>query len=454
MRFNNVSKRMPWPGISSWFLSFLGVLAVFELFAAFAWRGEQGRLPDLTTAIITIPGAFIVIVLAAAAVLRVMARIPVENTLVWIVRMLPIAWAFPVFDLIRTYGKGLVVTTPLLDGNALLSAVFTGGLLPLESGISVGMRLGIFAAVLSAGLVVWFATHRVARSVVGGLTLSAVCIGLISITSVSSLVYRLLHGLGWTAIRNEVARSAVSAVSNGYWWNALYERFPAVVESQATIALRLTEAGVIMFALGLFLIILFFWIFPTAGRLIRHAFWAWGALNTAVYATAGFVVALVLARPPTFSLSWVLAFGIAVFAMIALRFSSVMRRNLNRLRDDEARDADQPIVRGELSVAEAKDASAVCEWYALAAGWVLGWPVFAMFLVYLAASHLTRGRSWPSSSFMPTLYRSAGAAALAMAGLLFGSQESSLGPLALALAVLAATHRIFAERGTFLQNRI
>ncbi|OGL79209.1 hypothetical protein A3E39_00300 [Candidatus Uhrbacteria bacterium RIFCSPHIGHO2_12_FULL_60_25] len=434
-----------WPGLRPWLASVVGSVAVYELLSVLAWQNERHTLPDFTTALVTVPVSFMVAVLIIAALWSLLAGVPFTGGLAFVAKLLPLAWAVPLFDLVRSIGLAFRVGAPVVDGNGFLTSLATGGLLPLDTGITAGMRLGMFATVVTAAFVVWIVTKNAWRTAVTGLVASAVVTKTVYFGSALGLWYRITHGMPWTAGEPEISRSVLLAISNGYWWNNLYDRFPTAVDVQAAIGLRMTTAGLFVFGLGVLLVLIFIWQVPAWRRILAHVHRFWSMFDLALYAVGGAVLYAVLTKTGSVAgMGW-FALGVAALLLAALRLASALQRSLHRLPQDERSGADQPVARGDMSPDAAEDVITIALLYVLIAAWVLGWPVFAAVLVYLAASHLTRDRSWASWPWSASVFRAVGAASLALGGLFFVTQTNKLTGLAIIICCAAAAHRLLVE---------
>lgn len=431
-----------WPGVSAWLTSVLAGVAVFELLAIFAWKNEQGRLWDITTAAVAIPAGAVLLLMIAALLWALFGKMSFSGALGWSARLIPFAWAIPIFDIIRTYGNGLVIGPPKLNGVQLLLSMATGSVLPITSGFSIGVRLGIFTASVGVALVTWHFSKKLWKAVVSGFVWSAVAVKLLASVSLLSL-WKDLFGSGWTVLPVEIMRRATLVMSQGYWWKNTYERFPTAVDAQVDIAARLVSAGFALCGLGFVLLIAFLLFQPKRWSLLRHVYQSWGAFDHALYVLAG--VAIAIASKVTVHAASAPAFLLFFLVVAALRFASVMRRDIARLEQDERGNVSQPITRGELTAADARQYAQASQWFALAAAWVLGWPVFASVGIYLAASHLTRDRLWSLNPWALTLFRALGAGALALSGLFVITQDARITTFALTAAVVVALHRLFIE---------
>lgn len=434
-----------WPGFRPWSLSILSTIAVFEFLAAFAWRTESGRLLDPTTAAIAIPAGAFALIAFAALLLSWLARVPVTTSLSMIARLLPFACALPLIDLIRSYGNGLAVSMPILGGSRLLLASVTGGLLPIDNGIAIGIRSGVFTGALVIGIAVWHHRRSVIRAVIAAVAWSALAVHLVAALS-ASLFWRSPFAAGtWGAAPHEVARRIVTMLSGGYWWSAVYERFVTSTASPADVAGSCATAAAALIALGTLLIVGFLTRADRAARIVKHAFASWGAFDLLLYAAIGIGAGISARALPATGYACVPAMLLFVLLAVILRFGAVMKRDLFRLGADERDGIHQPIASGELAPDDARAFADISAVFALASAFVLGWPVFAPTLAYLAASRLTRERSSGSVAWAFTAYRAIGAGALAYAALAFVSQGANVSALALTAAGIAAGHRLFVE---------
>jgi hypothetical protein len=434
-----------WPGVRPWLLSVLGSVAVFELLAAFAWRSERGAFLDLTTALVSIPAATLVTVLIIAGLWAFLLNVPLSGCLSGVSRLLPLAWAVPAFDLIRSAGQGTVTADLIVDGNGYLATIFTGGLFPLDSGLTVGMRLGTFAAVVGTALVVWVYRKSAWRTALAAFLTSATVAKMTFMASGLGLWDRITHSAGWIAQPYEVTRSIIQSVSNGYWWTSLYERFPTAIEAQAQIAVRLTTAGLLVFSLGCVLAIVFVWKLPAMRRILRHVYSGRGMIDLAICTIGSGIIASLILKTSIFGGTGWYALGLVLMALAALRLNAILRRDLYNLARDERENVNQPIVRGDLSVDDARELADVALWFVIVTSWVLGWPVFACVLVYLAASHLSRDRAWTSLPWTLPIFRASGAAAIALASFFFVSESAKIVLAAVVVSCLAAVYCLTIE---------
>jgi hypothetical protein len=438
-----------WPGLVPWIVTVLSSVAVFELIAVLAWKNDQGRFLDLTTAFISIPVGAVTLLVAASALWAFFAsgegKLSFTGALGWSARLLPFAWAIPLFDLVRTYGNGLVIGPPKLNGLNILLAAVTGGMLPIESGISIGIRLGIFAGAVGVGIVTWHFGKKIWMGIASGIVMSSIAVKLISTLSLLSIWKDPFNASGWTALPVEIARRATIVMSNGYWWAELYERFPTSIDAQTSIAARLTAAGFAVCTLGAVLLIALGIFIKKRWRVLAYVYRSWGTFDIVLYTAVGAVAAKTSGVITTSGATCMIAVTVAFFGLAALRFANVMKRDIARLEIDERANADKPITRGDITVEGARQMAKAGEWYALVAGWVLGWPVFACVLVYLAASHLTRDRTWSQNKWATMIYRMLGAGAIALAGMFFVTKDAKITTLALTVVVIVALHRLFIE---------
>ncbi|MBD3251969.1 hypothetical protein GF380_06005 [Candidatus Uhrbacteria bacterium] len=437
-----------WPGFESWLSALLASVAVFELLALLAWRMEDGRVFDFTTAIITIPAGALLFVVTASFLWGVLTKTAFQDALGWSARLLPFFWAVPLIDLIRTFGSGIVIGPPQLSGVQVLQLIGTAGLLPVNSGISIGIRLGIFAGVLGIAVVTWAMTRSVWKTIVTGVVMSSVVIKSLLTLSLLAIWRMPFRADGWMALPFEVPRRAINEMSKGYWWDQLYQRFPTAIDGQAEIALRLVESATIVTALGLFLVAAYLVFQKARWSILHHVYRAWTTFDVGLYVGFGLIAVFSQGglRPLGSGGSTCLLAGLLfLLLLIFLRFSMVLRRDLAQLEADERGQVNQPIVRGELSLESAKAYAKTGEWFALVAAWALGWPVFASVLVILACSYMTRHKFWSQQSHAVTIFRALGAGAIALLTVFVLSQDATVSELAIAVIIVAALHRFFIE---------
>lgn len=431
-----------WPGLNAWLLSVFCSISVFSLLAGFAWHGTNGRLPDMTTLLVAIPCGALFLMLLTAALWKVLADIPLETGLVFIARIFPLAWLFPLVDLIRSAGRGFIVPAVSLDGPGYMLASITAGLLPVDAPIPLGMRAGILAATLISAFVVWFSRQHFVRSVIVAVVMSVALVKTVFLSSAMGIWHALTHGQGWIGGLLETSRETVRAITNGYWWSNIYDRFPSAVEQQSDISLRLTSTGLLVLALGVLLMLFFWWHLSAWKRIMRHTFRSWSALDIAVYAVGGAIITALASRVPPPAGTWWYALPLALLVLVAFRLHAVLERCLHRMSSEGVADT---LVCGDLSPGIAADVARIAWVYTLFGAFALGWPIFVTVLAALAASRLSRDPLWKAWPWSGTVFRACGAAALALYGCFFVSQHARLTELAALIMVLAAAHRLAIE---------
>jgi hypothetical protein len=246
------------------------------------------------------------------------------------------------------------------------------------------------------------------------------------------------------------------AITNGYWWNNLYDRFPSAVEKQSDLAIHLTTSGIMVLALGIVLFLVFAWLLPSRGRTLRHFFRAWSALDLLLYVMGAAVITRFAGVAAAIRGTWWDAALLALLVLAALRIHAVLERCLRQLPPGvealaPGDPSEGPIACGDLEPGIASAISRIALIFALAAAWTLGWPVFAAVIGFLAASRLSRDRFWSSWPWVATAFRALGASALALASFFFMAQHARITGVAMLVMVIAAGHRVGAEM--FLKAR-
>lgn len=419
----------PWPGFRSWFVSTLSCIAIFEFLAIFAWKAQGDRVIDLTIGLVGIPAGAFAIVAFTALLWAFFASVPFGNALGFLTRFLPIAWAIPLFDLIRTYGNGVAIGPPKLNGLTYLLASATGGVLPMVSGIPVGMRLGIFLAACGVGIVAWQASHRWWKGIVAGLAVSAVFISLISSFSFLAFSRAPFSAESWTAKPVEIARRATIVLSQGYWWNNTYDRFPSAVDGQTDVAIRLASAGHAIFLLGIVLFAGLLVFQKSRWRTFKRMFLNRSTAEMFVVLGIGLGCAWASASSQTRGWTFAYAVSIGFLVILALRISRSLRQDLaSAEQDDPSR---------MMSPEAARSIASAAEWYAVAGAWVLGWPIMIALGVFLGASALARDRNWLVWPMFRVICEGIALSVIAAGGYFFLSQKAILTPLVLAGALAA-----------------
>lgn len=416
-----------WPGLRPWLVSVLATSLVFSALAAFAWRGNLHRLPDLSVFLVTIPVGMLLMVLVLAFIWRVVAGIPFAGSLTFLARALPLAWIIPLVDIIRSLGRGFALSAHPFDAAGFFHAAFSASLLPVELAAPLAIRAGIVATVLIAAFVVWFTRRSVWRAVAAGV--------LASLAMVKTVFFPAM-----------LSAMPLLGVTNGYWWLNIYERFPTAVDAPAVAALRLSTAGSFVLALGAVTTICVLLMIPPIRKVLGHGFRSWSFLHAIVFVIAGGVVAaLTTSAALMMQGNWWTAFLLAILLLLSLRLHFVLERCIHRVQKDRDIGACTPITEGHVSIVVARDLSVGAGAYALLAAWVLGWPVFSAIVAALAASTLSRHSLWISWPWTAIVFRSAGAASLALAGFFFMSQNARLVVPAIGIALISALYQAGAE---------
>jgi hypothetical protein len=434
-----------WPGVRAWAISAMASIAVFEFLGVFAWRTQSGRLLDPVMLLIAFPAGAFALMLGAALLVAWLARVPIIRTLNMIGRLMPIAWAVPLIDVIQSYGNGIAVAPAAVSGSGLLLASVTGGLFPLASGLPIGVRFGIFAGALIVAIAVWHIRSSVVRAVAAFLAWSALAVHFTATLS-AVLYWRTPFASGaWSADSYSVGHRIIAMLSRGYWWNAIYERFVTSIASQPDVAGSFVTAAIILVVLGILLKLSFLTFADQAKRILMRILLSWGTFDLALSVAIGIAAAIVTHAIPATGGASLLAIFLFLLLMAVLRFGAVMKRDLFRLAADEREGIHQPITLGHISPDDARAFADVSVVFVLASAFVLGWAVFASILAYLAASRLTRERLSGGPPWAPAAYRAIGSGTIAYASLAFASQSANVSVTGLMCVAVAAGYRLFVE---------
>jgi hypothetical protein len=433
-----------WPGLASWLRAMICATGVFALLAGFAWHGSNDRLADITTLFVTIPAGMFFMMLLAAMLWTLLARIPFETGLLFAGRVMPLAWVIPLAEIVRTAGKGMASLSVPLGANGYIAAALTGSILPFENALPLALRAGIVITALITAFVVWFTGKHFIKSIIAFVVMSIASIKLLAFPTLIGQWTAFAAGRGWIADPADMLRETIRGVTNGYWWNNLYDRFPSAVDSQADIAIRLATAGYVALALGLILAVLFIWRLPVWKRVARHAFVSWSTLHLAIDIIGAAVVTAFAMKVPAMVGAWWLAFAIAILGLLALRLHLTLERCVHQFNDGVG-DGTDPVACGDVLPTQASALSIISLLYALMVSLALGWPIFVSVIAALAASWLSRDRLWAAWPWINTVFRAAGAAMLALAGFFFASQNARLTGVAAVVMLLAAGHRLAVE---------
>lgn len=432
-----------WQGFIPAAASFASCVAIFDLIAWLAWHGDQGRFFDLMSFTVGFPSVLLALALAAASTWSIAGKVEFSQAFGWAMRLMPLAWLVPFIDFIRLTGSGVPGIVPYLNGWGIVQAIATAGIFPWNSSLNLGIRFGLVAATFGTAMITWHISKSWWKAVLSGVWVSV--IGVASMLSVSLAIFLNTSGsnAAWSASSVEMIRRSSTILGKGYWWEAMYDRFPTAIDNQIDIATRLFSAVgafhvVILFLTGLFLAA------KTRRRLLRYAFGTWGF----VLFVSAFIVGIACGYKHLSlgqSAVFVPAYVFFLYLIAALRLSSVFRRDMTNLEQDERLGVHQPILDGSLTLEEAKTISGIGEVTAVIAGFVLGWPVLIMVLGYLGCARLTRDRFWTATPQVSTIFRAVGASALAGAGYLFVTQDIRISSSLLLSFGAAAAIRLLIE---------
>ena len=433
-----------WPGFRPWFTSVFACIAVFEFLALLAWKDEGGSLFDITTAMVAVPSGIITLMVVIALLWALLAKTSFAGGLAWITRFLPVLWAIPVFDLIRSFGNGIIIGGPRLDGEGLLIAIGSAGLLPINSGYSIGIRFGIFGITVATGFICWFLVKSIAKAIITSLATSALLVKMTSVSSMLAIAHSGLWGTGWQAFPVEITRRAIIVLNKGYWWDSLYERFPTAINAQSEIATRLFGAGAIIASLGVILLIAFIFLQKNRKQILKDVFYKWGSLDIIIPVVIGIGFAWT-ERGAFGGITGSVAIMIFILLILSLRLANVFARCTARLKEDELSGTAQILTRGDMSPDQARDISTAGFVFSAATGWVLGWPVLLGVLAFIACSHLSRDRKWQAWFWLPVMFRIIGSASIALAGMYFMLQGGKIVEIVLPIVLAALMYRVVLE---------
>lgn len=434
-----------WPGIRPWIVRVLSSIVFCEFFVMLAWRTDNGRIIDLTTACIAIPVCIIALLVLIAIIWRIFAKTSIHGALGWLVRFLPLFAVIPIIDLVRTYGNGLVIGPPRLNGLGFLFASFTGGCLPVVSGFSIGMRLGIFSISFGVAMMTWYLTRRW-WSIFAGLIFSACSVALFSALSFSLFLERLFTHSGWIATTLDIGRRSTVLLSKGYWWLDPYARFPGGIDAQTSVSSHIFFSSWAVFVLGILLLLFVVFSYGWAKKAIISRLWlSWGTFHVVVCVLIGFVCVWGDRSVQFSGMTGVLSVFLFTFLLLAIRASSVAARDIFFLERDEKMGSSHPLATGEWSIEGATAVSLAGTWYALVVGWVLGWPIFVGVAGFLSVSRLTRDRLWSSLPWASTVFRAIGSACLSAISVWFLTQSFSFSGAIFGAMTASAGYCLFVE---------
>jgi hypothetical protein len=226
-------------------------------------------------------------------------------------------------------------------------------------------------------------------------------------------------------------------LSQGYWWNNTYDRFPSAVDGQTDVAIRLASAGNAVFVLGIVLFAGLLILQTSRWRTLKHVFFNRSMAEMLIALGIGIGCAWTAASSQTKGWTFVYAVGVGLCIMLALRISRALKHDLASVEQDERSQVSQPLTRGDMSPESAKSIASAAEWYAVAGAWVLGWPIAISIAVFLGASALARDRNWSVWPVFRFVCEGIALSVIAAGGYFFLSQKATLTPSVLA-GVLAA----------------
>jgi hypothetical protein len=426
-----------WNGFLPAMTSFASCAIIFDLLAWLAWHDDQGRLFDLASFVIGFPSVLLALLLASAFAWSIVGRVPFSQAFAWGIRLLPLAWAVPLVDFVRLTGGGMPSIVPYMNGWGILEAVGTAGILPLNSGLSIGVRFGIFAGVLGTAIVSGYLSKSWIKAIFSAIWFSVISICSMSAVSLAVFWNAPFEKTTWGALPVELVRRATSVLGKGYWWDSMYDRFPTAIDGQIDIATRLFSA-IGALSVVVVLLALLFMKEKKQRSLIRYMYGSWSTILYVSSFAIGCIVAysdMSVTSTPTY----ILAFFLVGYLVLALRLSSVLRRDVANLEQDERLGVHQPIVDGSISLDHAKMMAGIADISACVVGFALGWPIFVSVVTYLACAKLTRDRAWVSFMGVSTIFRVIGSAALAGIGYLFLTQSVAINSrLLMAMGIVAA----------------
>lgn len=420
----------PWNGFSAWIIPFLSSIAIFELLAALAWKNEHSRLADPTTLFIIIPCGAIMIALSLAWLLARTGSLSFGSALMLCNRFSPIAWAIPIFDIIRSYGNGITITASTINGIGLLESIGTGGLLPFSSTLTAGMRLGMLFTVAGCAMIIWSISRKITRTIFSGLLMSIVVTCIVHAQAFFVFIHAPFSSNAWTASSMTVGRQAVLLFSQGFWWGNPYERFPGALDADTDIALRMMSSAWMILLIGILLLIAAMTILPSAKRIAKSLFTAWSLAEVFLFTALGIIFGRISDGIVAFSDS-ILAWIVLIFCLLCIYIASSLRDVISGMEEAERAGTAHLIADGVLPMERARSLASALDWLAIAASWTLGWPICASLLITLSAKRLLRDRTWGMQLWSRIAFRGMSVAGLALAGNFFILRSADLGQSAL-----------------------
>lgn len=443
MSLSNFFSTRSWNGFAPAAASFASSVIVFDILAWLAWHNGQHRSFDLISCFIGFPAVLATLLLMSALVWSFAGRIPLTQAIGWGLRLLPLSWAVPLVDFVRLTGSGTASIVPYMNGWGILKSVLTAGIFPLDSGLPIGIRFGMAAAIFGTGILCWHLSRNAWKTGLSVVLFSLVSTISISAVSLAVFLNAPFDARSWSAPSIDIARRTSMVLGKGYWWSSIYDRFPTAIDNQIDIATRLYSA-VGAFAVFVVLLCVIACFQKGLRRLIRYVYGSWSSMLFVSAIIVGLAVAYRDAIVG-YGVAYLPAYLFFAFTVIALRAASVFRRDIANLERDEREGRHQPILDGVIELETAKTVAMVGEVCSVASALVLGWPAVLMVLGYLGCAKLSRDRVWGSMGQVSSVFRAIGSSVLAGFAYVFLTQDVKLTSQLLMAMGIAAVIRLLIE---------
>lgn len=371
-------------------LFLLGALSA--LFESLIGVGGRSRLMDLTGILLERPLFLSLFAAWMVITIRLFRTVSWTYALDRVLSWTPFLLVIPVVNGLVTV-LGLEATTPSFV-NVLEAPVslLTFGWLPRLLA-SPGVLIGLLAATSLVGLEGWRAKEPL-KSVVGRALIWL--LGSLLLLLLPSLIAWLVVSAGASPLNagpNVLARSWIALSQEGYWWRSTLDRFPGVLEGEATASVRFLQLSIVFFIL---LGGSVFTILRSAGSSLRQII-AWFKPIRAVSFLGMAALGLVIGHlsEPVFARGIdIFPFLLFIIVLLATWGVSVWRNDLHdQEKDEQLGRVDRPLIGQQLISLEFAWIGRGLFLIVLIGGWLLGWPVLLPLLVFLGIQEaLVAGR--------------------------------------------------------------
>ncbi len=376
------------PRLQSLLLTVYGVSILSGFLEAITAVAGRPRLIDLTGVFLEYPSLLLLFSTWAVFVYTNVFRISLTESIERVRRHLPLALIATVVNIAAVWMGWESSVPTFLNVLDVPVSLLTLGWWPRLLASPGTLVVSLLVAVVF-GWSVWRETRLIKRVLQAVLGWFLGIFVLLLLPSVIAWAIVSTDASPLTAGPNVLARSWVALSQEGYWWRAVVDRFPGVLEGEAESSVRFLRLSLV-WLIGLLLGGVVFlrrsgpvlkqhlqYIKPVRGvSFLMAAFfgmWIGRAMGGVFFGRAIDVLACIL-LVITLGFVWVV---------------SVLRNDLHdQGSDHEMGRTDRPLVSGALSSEGARGLMKLFAVLALVSGWLLGWPVLLPLLVFLLLQEL------------------------------------------------------------------